>query len=210
MVDGSLVSGGRSRRVNGERVSENESTSESSPRIPIGPAIRDRRQKLRMTLKGLAEATGLSVPFLSQIERDKALPSLVSLSSIGEALGVDASYFLGTPPPGQIVRRANAPEMLDIGDSAVKLIRLSGRHEERKLEAILVIAPANHSSPMVHRQGEGFWYLLSGKLEVWVGNEHFTLSPGDSAHFDQRHSYKMSNSGSEDAEFLWVGTPSIF
>lgn len=187
-----------------------ESTTEGRAAIPVGAAIRSRRLKRDMTLKDLAAATGLSVPFLSQVERNKAHPSLVSLSSIAEALGVDASYFVGTPPPGQIVRRASAPELLDIGDPAVTRIRLSGRHEERKLEAILVIVPPNQGSPMVHREGEGFWYMLEGELEVWVGSKHFTLSRGDSAHFDQRHSYRMVNSGAGDAKFLWVGTPAIF
>jgi transcriptional regulator with XRE-family HTH domain len=56
---------------------------------PIGAAIRDRRKRLGMTLRELAVACGLSVPFLSQVERNQALPSLVSLTAIAGALGVE-------------------------------------------------------------------------------------------------------------------------
>jgi mannose-6-phosphate isomerase-like protein (cupin superfamily) len=164
-----------------------------------------------MTLQALADASRLSVPFLSQVERDLAMPSLVSLSSIAQALGVEMSYFVGTPPPGQIVRRGDAPEYLQIrGIAPATYVRLSGQHQERKLEALHITVPPRTSSPLSHREGEGFWYVLEGNLEVWVGNEHFLLGPGDSAHFDQRHAYRMQNDGDIAVRMIWVGTPALF
>jgi transcriptional regulator with XRE-family HTH domain len=176
---------------------------------PIGAAIRDRRRRLGMTLQALADACGLSVPFLSQIERDLAMPSLISLTSVAAALGVDMTYFVGTPPPGQIVRRADQPELLSLGPSPVVYHRLSGRHEERKMEALSITVPPGLESPAAHREGEGFWYVLEGEVEMWIGPEHFLLGAGDSAHFDQRHGYRMRNSGKTDLKMLWVGTPAL-
>ena len=139
------------------------------------------------------------------------MPSLVSLSSIARALGVEMSYFVGTPPPGQIVRRGDAPEYLQLGGAAPAVyVRLSGQHEERKLEALHITVPPGQSSSLSHREGEGFWYVLEGKLEVWVGNEHFLLGSGDSAHFDQRHAYRMQNVGDTPVRMIWVGTPALF
>jgi transcriptional regulator with XRE-family HTH domain len=176
---------------------------------PIGAAIRDRRRRLSMTLQDLADACGLSVPFLSQVERDRAMPSLTSLTSIAAALGVEMSYFVGTPPPGQIVRRGDQPEHLHFGTGPVTYIRLSGRHEERKMEALHITVPPGLASPVAHREGEGFWYVLEGELDVWIGQEHFLLRPGDSAHFDQRHPYRMRNGCSGDVKMIWVGTPAL-
>jgi mannose-6-phosphate isomerase-like protein (cupin superfamily) len=176
---------------------------------PIGAAIRDRRRRLSMTLQDLADASGLSVPFLSQVERDRAMPSLISLTSIAAALGVEMSYFVGAPPPGQIVRRGSEPERLHFGTGPVGYVRLSGRHEERKMEALHITVPPGLASPVAHREGEGFWYVLEGKLDVWIGQEHFLLGPGDSAHFDQRHPYRMRNDGSSDVRMIWVGTPAL-
>lgn len=175
----------------------------------VGAAIRDRRKRLGLTLKALAEGCGLSVPFLSQVERNQAMPSLVSLTSIARALGVEMSYFVATPPPAQIVRRGDQPEHLHFGAEPVVYTRLSGRHEERKMEALLIEVPPGLAAPMSSREGEGFWYLLDGELEMWVGAEHFRLHAGDSAHFDQRHRYRMRNSGTTTVRMIWVGTPAL-
>ena len=176
---------------------------------PIGAAIRERRKRLGMTLRELALACGLSVPFLSQVERNQALPSLVSLTAIAGALGVEMAYFVGAPSPGQIVRRAKDPEHLDLGLGHGDYVRLSGAHEERRMEALLITVPAGVAAPMSRREGEGFWYVLEGELEVWMGSEHFILGQGDSAHFDQRHPYRMRNPGKGELKMLWVGTPAL-
>lgn len=176
---------------------------------PIGAAIRDRRRRLGMTLQALADESGLSVPFLSQVERDQALPSLISLTAIARALGVEMSYFVGPPSQTQIVRRADNPERLHLGGSPIEYVRLSGSHEERKLEALKMEIPAGESAPTTRREGEGFWYVLEGQLEVWIGDQHFTLGAGDSAHFDQRHPYRMQNPGPSPLRMLWVGTPAL-
>ena len=175
----------------------------------IGSAIRQRRKRLGMTLQAFADESGLSVAFLSQVERDQASPSLTSLSAMSEALGVGVSYFLGTPRPGQIVRRGANPEYLDFGSEDVTYMRLSGVHEERKLEALKIVIPPRTDSPPSRRDGEGFWYVMEGQLDVWIGEEHFTLRPGDSTHFDQRHPYRMENPGPGPVVLLWVGTPAL-
>ena len=69
--------------------------------------------------------------------------------------------------------------------------------------------PPGSASPLAHREGEGFWYILDGELAVWVGHDHFVLGPGDSAHFDQRHPYRMRNDGDRDVKMIWVGTPAL-
>jgi mannose-6-phosphate isomerase-like protein (cupin superfamily) len=52
--------------------------------------------------------------------------------------------------------------------------------------------------------------VLEGKLTVTLGKDTFTLGPGDSPHFDQRHPFQMSNAGKRVLRILWVGTPAIF
>jgi transcriptional regulator with XRE-family HTH domain len=175
----------------------------------VGSAIRDRRRRLGLTLQALAQAAGISAPFLSQLERGLTSPSLVSLMGIAGALGVDINYFISVPKPGRVVRRGAAPEVIETG-LPVEYHRLSGKHEERKMEALLMIVPAGLAAPMAQREGEGFWYVLEGGLEVKMGGEIFVLGAGDSAHFDQRHPYSMANTGARPAKVLWVGTPALF
>ena len=116
------------------------SAASKSSVLSIGAAIRDRRRGLGLTLQGMASESGLSVPFLSQVERNLASPSLLSLEAIAQALGVDVDYFVGIPSPGQIVCRANEHDRIDL-NSPVVYERLSGRHAERKMEALRLIVP---------------------------------------------------------------------
>lgn len=177
--------------------------------LSIGPAVRARRKRLGLTLAQLAAQSGLSAPFISQVERGHAAPSIVSLLALAKGLGVEVSYFLSVPKPSQIVRRASKREVIDAGFSA-RYVRLSGKHEERKLEALLIEVPPGNGTPTATRDGEGFWYVLSGVLEMTVGAERFSLGAGDSAHFDQRHPYSMKNPGDDVLRMLWVGTPALF
>lgn len=177
--------------------------------LSIGSAIRDRRRRLGLTLQTLAQGSELSAPFLSQVERGLTTPSIVSLMGIAKALGVEINYFISVPKQGQIVRRADSPEFIDIGSSA-EYRRLSGDHEERKMEALLITVPPGVSAPTTRRDGEGFWYIMEGQLEVTLGSERFVLSQGDSAHFDQRHAYTMANISARQVRILWVGTPALF
>ena len=78
------------------------------------------------------------------------------------------------------------------------------------MEALLMMIPPQTSTPATTRGGEGFYYVLDGKLSVTLGSETFILGSGDSVHFDQRHPYKMANVGKKMLRILWVGTPAIF
>src|SRR5271167_2346992 len=99
--------------------------------LPIASSIRARRRRLGLTLQALADKSGLSAPFLSQVERNHATPSITSLIAIAQALEVDIHYFISPPPPSQVVRRACDPELLHMG-SAIRYERLPGRHGERQ------------------------------------------------------------------------------
>ncbi len=181
----------------------------STQPLQIASAIRARRRRLGLTLKDLADKSGLSSPFLSQVERDQATPSITSLMAIAQALDVDIHYFINPPPYSEVVRRASDPEFLQI-NSSLRYIRLTGGHAERQMEALLMTIPPGSHAPATARDGEGFYYVLAGRLTVTLGKETFILGPGDSAHFDQRHAFQMANAGKRVLRILWVGTPTIF
>src|SRR5689334_10806650 len=97
--------------------------SASKDHLAIASAVRARRRRLGLTLQELADKSGLSAPFLSQVERSQTTPSITSLIAIAQALQVDIHYFINPPPSSQIVRRAKSPEVIDTG-SPVKYVRL--------------------------------------------------------------------------------------
>jgi transcriptional regulator with XRE-family HTH domain len=162
-----------------------------------------------LTLHEVAVRSGLSVSFISLAERGKATPSIVSLSRMAHALDVDINYFLAPPKTNNIIHRAADPEHYPI-DSPVTYIRLSAGHNNQKMDSFIFIIPPGPIFPRVHRDGESFYYVLEGELHFEVGNDSFDLVPGDSLHFDARHSYSMQNRSEAAVKVLWVGTPVLF
>lgn len=81
----------------------------------VGGRMRDLRKAKKMTLKQLARKTDLSVGYLSQLEREQAVPSIRALSAIARALGVNVSWFFpdlfhdANPEASVIVRAAHDP-----------------------------------------------------------------------------------------------------
>ena len=68
-------------------------TTDERRRPAVGAQIKRWRTERAMTLANVAERSGLNVGYLSQIENDKASPSLSCLASIGDALDVPIAWF---------------------------------------------------------------------------------------------------------------------
>jgi transcriptional regulator with XRE-family HTH domain len=73
----------------------------------LGPKIRSLRQHLSLTLDEVATSAGMSAPFLSQIERGLARPSVATLMAIARVLGVKIQYLLDAPREERYVARGD-------------------------------------------------------------------------------------------------------
>lgn len=184
-------------------------STKKSRTIAIGGRIKSRRLELGMTLQALAEASGLSAPFLSQAERNQSVPSLVSLTALASALEVDIGYFMEVPRDENIVRRGAEPESIDL-DSPVIYHQLSSVLPDQMMDAILMTIPPGHRFPVDQREGEDFLYMIEGELVSRVGDVEATLGKGDSMHFRSQSPHSAWNASDRDAVLLYVGTPSIF
>jgi transcriptional regulator with XRE-family HTH domain len=181
----------------------------SKQSLSVAESLRYRRKQLGLTLEEVAAKSGLSAAFISQAERRKAVPSIVSLINLSKALDVPIQYFLTAPSLGKLIHRADAPEYYPI-DSPVTYIRLSAGHRGQQMDAFIFEIPPGPTFPRVHRDGESFYYMLEGHLFFSVDSETHEWGPGDSLHFNSQHSYTMQNRGERLAKVLWVGTPPLF
>src|SRR5580658_6158751 len=116
-------------------------TENKNPALELGSKIRALRQRLKRTLDDTATAAGISKPFLSQVERGLATPSMTSLAGIARALGVSAQYFVDVPAEAKSVHRGNELQFFCFADSANLYARLSNKSNDGQLEAILVRMP---------------------------------------------------------------------
>jgi mannose-6-phosphate isomerase-like protein (cupin superfamily) len=166
----------------------------------MGAAIRDRRKRLGLTLQQVAELSACPLRSCRRWSATRLRPRCL-LEALARALDVELDYFTRVPTPSQVVARADGGQRIELGSSVV-YERLSGRHAERKMEALRLSIPAGSTAPTMRREGEGFWYILSGHLQVKMGRRSFVLAAGDSAHFDQRHPYDMH--AVDDVRMIWV------
>ncbi len=178
-------------------------------RRSIGGLLKAKRLAQGLTLQELAQRSELSAAFLSQAERGKATPSIVSLINIARALDTDIHYFISPPAAATLVSRADEPRYLEL-DSPVQYRVMNADIPNQRLGALLMTVPPGIELPAVHRdEGEDLFFILSGNIELEIDGKHFTLGAGDSTHINTQLDHSMRNSGSEDATLLWVGTPAL-
>lgn len=182
-------------------------------RINIGPAVRVRRKQLNLTLKELAERARLSVAFISQVERGRTTPSIISLLQISEALEVSVNYFVDATQEEKLIRRSSEPEYIEVS-SPITYIRLSNAFPEQKLEPLIFILPPGHQSTAERigegHLGEGFLFLLEGEVQGEYRGTRFALSAGDSMHYQLTSSLSLNNLTRHSARILWVGSVVLF
>ncbi len=175
----------------------------------LGERIRTMRETRGQSLKHVAEATGLTQSFLSQVERDLTSPSVASLRKIAEALGTSiATFFAGGSPNGRLVRKDARPVLVHPKRrwrDSLLTPSLKG-----KLQVIWTeIEPGGGSGdePYTHDSDEECVVVVRGRLDFWVGEEHYRLKTGDALTFESRIPHKNRNPGPGKTQVLWVMTP---
>ena len=187
-----------------------ELTDPSQPRL-IGRDIRGLRKARGVTLAGLAEASGLSVGYLSLLERDRATPSIKALHAVSRALGVTISWFFeANDVPEEerdlVVRRARR-RRLDYSAGVVD--ELLSPNLTGALELLSCRFPPGASSgeePYAH-SGEEAGVVIRGRLELWVDGRTVTLEAGDSFGFKSELPHRYRNPGPDETEVIWAITP---
>lgn len=180
----------------------------------IGQRVKDLRSQRGLTLEEVAERSGCTPGFLSQIERNKAVPSISMLYAIAEALGTKVSdFFPETIQPARVVRHDDR-ETFHFEGSSVTYSLLSTKFPHAAIDAFLLkVIPAREALPTDEtraHQGEEFGHILQGVLRLWHGETFYDLYAGDSVHFRSSVAHRLENLGDQPATALWLITPAIF
>ncbi|BDM68458.1 hypothetical protein HEK616_19450 [Streptomyces nigrescens] len=167
-----------------------------APRVGVG--VRRRRRARELTLAELARRTGLSAPFLSQVENDRARPSMRSLQLIADALDTTAVRLLAAadgPRTVDVVRAGSAavPEAGDEGggDEAGGGDRGGGERGaggpgrvrplvrgRQQLHALEFTGRHDWQREFRHPHDE-LMYVVEGAVEAEAAGEAYELGPGD-------------------------------
>lgn len=176
----------------------------------IGKHILRLRKQRKWALEKLGKATGLSVSFLSQVERGQTSISLASLKVIAEVLGEPIQHFFPLPKNVPSIVHAGKAQWIEFEDSAVRYGVLSNPYKERNFEPLLVEYPPGYEGPrLFSHAGEEFGYILKGVLRLTIKNKDYALKQGESFHFTSTLPHTERNEGDEPVLILYVVSPPI-
>jgi transcriptional regulator with XRE-family HTH domain len=177
----------------------------------LGSKIRSKRQELKLTMRELAEGSGLTPGFLSQIERDMAEPSITSLRKIAHMLKVPMFYFLMDDMQSNPIVRKNERKIIESGHGEV-IFELLSPDLSRTLEMTigrLKPGAVTCDEPLTHF-GEENLLVAQGSMKIQVGDEFFDLEEGDSIYYVSSTPHKIWNTGDCELVFISAITPPEF
>jgi quercetin dioxygenase-like cupin family protein/DNA-binding XRE family transcriptional regulator len=170
----------------------------------VGGQIRRLRTDRGLTLARVGELTGLNVGYLSQVETDKASPSLETLAAVADALEVPLSWLLvETVPPPAVVRRGE--RRVSTGAGGVRIERVDGGLA-RTLRIVEVVAPPGLRTELHADPGEEHNLLLEGRLRLRQGEHAVDLESGDYLLWDGSVPHEVENIGDGPARTLIITT----
>ncbi len=180
-----------------------EIETKALPRRPaVGREVRRWRTERGLTLSQVAERSGLNIGYLSQIENDKASPSLEALAAIGAALDVPLAWFLLDDSPAPVVVRATERPKWDAAAPACVTDVDGGR--ARSLRIIEVEAPPHERTGLHAHAGEEHHVVISGRWRMAQGDHAIELGPGDYLAWDASVPHDVENVGDEPGRMLVV------
>jgi len=164
--------------------------------------VRRWRHSRSLTLAQVSEASGLNIGYLSQIENDKAIPSLEALGAIADALDVPPAWLLldSTTPP-QVVFSKDRPRTKGPGGAVITEV---DGHTSRDVCILEAIVPPGHSTGAHTHNGDEHHLVLSGRWRMTQGDHTVELGPGDYLAWDPTIPHDVENIGDDDGRILVI------
>ncbi|WOH52531.1 helix-turn-helix domain-containing protein [Bradyrhizobium sp. sBnM-33] len=181
------------------------------PEAAVGGQIRELRKIKKLTLTQLAQAAGISIGYLSQIERNQSKLPIGVLKKLSDVLGVHMNWFFNgnlqaaSDERDVIVRKAHRRRLTFTGLGIAE--ELLSPNLAGPLELLLsTIEPGADSGEYSH-DGNEAGILIAGRLDLWVDGKCFQLEEGDSFSFSSTSQHRCANPGKVPAKVVWVITP---
>lgn len=180
----------------------------------IGERIKKKRELLSFQLNELAEKVGISSSALSQIEKSKSFPSILTLKSIAENLHTTVGELVGENESiGNIpVIRKRDIKYIDQNKSGTIIYLLSNHDFNKQMDTYLVrFAKASGIEGFfIHAYGQIFCHILSGEIRFDLEGKSYILKQGDNIYFNAKATHDAINNYEGVSELLWIQSPPNF
>ncbi len=182
--------------------------------LKLGSKVRELRQNKHYTLQDVAAKTGLSKPFLSQIENDHVVPPVATLLKLARAFNVGLAHFFQDQAGSDKITVTRRHERVRVekrphhqkGEVNYVYEALDIKKVNKQMEPFMVEFPVQETSQMVFvsHDGEEFLHLLDGRLEFRSVDRVEVLEAGDSIYFESDMSHSFRCLGEKPARALVV------
>ena len=184
------------------------STAAENSLLP-GQRFRRLRTRRGLSLARVARATGVSVGFLSALERGQMRSSIATLRRIARFYRTNILSLFETAGDNPRLVRPHQRKILETTPGVrMELLAWGNTVMEPHL---FRIKPGGGSGESYSHEGEEFLHVLRGQFDISLdGKEHYHLKPGDSLYFESSTPHRWKNPGRKETWLLWINTPPTF
>lgn len=185
----------------------------SDERKRIGEQLRLRRKMRSMSLKDVADGSGLSVGMLSQVERGLTSPSIKSMRAICGALEMPVKWLFEAHESQNdddaefVVRLAARREIAYDESGLFKQILTPDTQPKIQMLRFVMEPGADSGEPYANSEGGKCGIVLAGTMELELDGYHMTIREGDSFAFPATAMVRYWNESEQPCEVIWVVAP---
>ncbi|MBN2388574.1 MAG: cupin domain-containing protein [Anaerolineales bacterium] len=188
---------------------DSEDENDAARRIDVGERLRELRTLQGLSIRSLAEMSGLNFNTLSLIENDKSSPSVSTLEQLAQALQVPiiAFFEMSSPQKDAIFQKSGQRPQAVFSQGLLEDLG-AGLTLGEGMPFLLTLKPYADSGPdaIIHT-GQEFIYCLEGRLVYTVAGEEHDLGPGDSLVFQAHLPHRWENRGNTNSRSLLILCP---
>lgn len=174
----------------------------------IGSHLRQLRTKRRLSLAQVARAVGISVGFLSALERSRMTGSVGTLRKLARYYKTNILDFFDATGASSRQVHPEQRKVLEAGPGVrMELLAWGNTVMEPHL---FRVAPQTGSGDAYTHEGEEFLFVLRGALNITLEKQEYRLKAGDSFYFESATPHQWKNPGRKETWVLWVSTPPTF
>jgi transcriptional regulator with XRE-family HTH domain len=179
--------------------------------LDIGDRLKRLRLANNLTQEELANRTGLTKGYISQLERNHTSPSLATLKDLLDVFAESfANFFKEDTKEVDVYRRTDRIILTESTDT-FRVELLVQASQKREMEPVLVtLASGAQTWEDRYHKGQEFGFVLQGTIMLQLGHAQHELGPGDCFYFTADRRHLVRNIGADEAKLVWVVTPPTF
>lgn len=168
----------------------------------FGSKLMKIREGLGLSREDLAERSGHTPEFITDIETNRSAPSVGFLIKLSEILDIDPGTFLNQDERRQMTGKRAREYTRRTGNYHYRTLTPGAENEHLRVFEVTIESRQTHKSVAYRHEGEEFVLVMEGKLQLTVGEKNYVLLTGESMKFNSEIPHKLKNISDTDTRCL--------